>query len=536
MSRTPLPNGDSINKLRNLVQAPKPEIKINLSTRKKTYSTLDRIEGVVAVTAPVDTAFDDVEIDFVGTARTFVERLTSAAAVSGRAEAFHQFLKLTQPGLQEHYPEGGMLRAGQTYDFPFIFVIPPHLLLRICQHTVKSPMIRDAHLQLPPSFGDKDLDKSQQYADDMAPEMASVRYGIFAKISKTKMQGDEVTKASLASKARRLRVIPATEEHPPLAVGDAESDYVMRREKSVKKSVLKGKLGTLIMEAAQPQSLRLSSSQSASVMATVMLRYDPSDANAPPPKLGSLVSKLKAATFFSSTARKDFPSKHAAMHDLSQGLHTEQIGLSARCMANVEWTKCAPSKPAPERRDSACSTTSVGTGGTPAPSDNYKGKDYYTARLLVPIELPTTKAFVPTFHSCLISRIYQLKLELGVHTAGLAPSMELKIPIQISVEANQWDDMSRNRRESSPDSGADEAEVDADDASDFFSPRTIRAPSEGFVGRSRIGSQAPIESAELPSDAPPGYSPLPPASARSEMHHRTSGFGMPWPDHTYRAV
>ena len=497
-------------RLRNLVQTQKLDIKINLHSRKKTYTTSDKIDGVVSVTALADTAFDAVEVEFVGTARTYVERLTTAAAVSGRAEAFHQFLKLTQPGLQQLYPEDRILRAGQTYDFPFIFVIPQQLLPRVCQHKVHNPAVRDAHLLLPPTFGDdKDI---VDEADDMAPDMASIRYGVFAQVSRVKTSGDDTYKISLASKARKVRVVPAVDEQPPLAVGgdDAESEYVMRKEKTIRKSVLKGKLGTLVMEAAQPQSLRLRApgqpESRTTIVVTVMLRFDPTDENATPPRLGSMSSKIKVLTTFASSARYNFPNRNLLMLDLSQGLHTEQLNLSSRCMANVEWRKVDPTKPATiERRDSACSMTA---GETPQPSSTYKGRTYYTARLLVPVSLPTNKAFVPTFHSCLISRIYQLKLDLGLHTAGIVPSMELKVPVQVSSEGNNGEG-SPPRDYSDSEDGV---EVDAEDASDFFEPRTVRAPSEGFVGRSRIGSQAPVD------DAPPGYTPYNQSTTAHRRH------------------
>jgi len=487
-------------KLRNWVNAQKPDIKINLQSRRKTYTTGDRIEGTVHVTAPTDTPFDLAEIEFVGTARTYVERLTTAAAVAGRSEAFHQFLKLTQPALREHYPENGILKAGQTYDFPFIFVIPQQLLPRVCRHGTAHPAVRDAHLLLPPTLGDKDPSDRSAAIDDLAPEMASIRYGIFFRLSKAKEHGDEVFTVPIASTARRVRVVPASDELPPLDASGEGSEYVMRKEKTIRKGMLKGKLGTLVIEAAQPRSLRQSSQgnteSQTTTMATVMLRFDPSDEDSPPPRLGNLNSKLRVSTFFASSARHRFPEKNASLLDISQGSHSEALTLSSRCVANVEWTKCDSSKsPAPERRDSACSTTSLTVGEIPEPSTAYKGKTYYAARLLVPITLPSNKAFVPTFHSCLISRTYALKLELGLQNSGIAPSMDLKLPIQISAEAGQGGNPLSRR---TSDDGANDAELD-EDVSDFFEPRTVRAPSEGFVGRSRIGSQAPV-------DAPPVYS------------------------------
>ena len=502
-------------KLRNLVKAQAPEIKITLSSSQKTFTTLDKIDGVVHITAPVDTPFSALEVEFVGTSRTFVERLTTAAAVAGRSEAFHQFLKLVQPNLEDHYPENSILRAGRTYDFAFVFAVPQQLLPRICQHQVQNPSVRDAHLQLPPTFGDKDTAENSDALDDLAPDMASVRYGIFARLTKYKLNAtnDEMVKISLASKARKLRVIPAADEQPPLVAPDEESDYTMRKEKSIRKGVLKGKLGSLVIEAAQPQSLRIKAPGQtdceATTMATLMLRFDPLEENSLPPRLGSLNSRLRVATYFAATARHAFPSKHTSILDLSQGMHSETLNLSSRCVANVEWIKhAAGSKGHQEtlqRRDSACSTMT--SADTPAPSSTYKDKSFYTAHVLVPITLPKTKSFVPTFHSCLISRIYQLKLDLGLHTSGIGGNMELKIPVQVSAEGSVGD--APRRRPSAPlTEQEEELEVYAEDAADFFSPRVLRAPSEGFVGRSRLGSQAPIG-----DDAPPGYSAFAPTGS-----------------------
>jgi hypothetical protein len=508
MSRA-LPSSEGLTmpvRLRNLVQTPKAEIKIDLLNRKKIWTTGDRLEGTVTITTVADTPLEELEISFVGTARTYVERLTTAAAVSGRTEAFHQFLKLTQPGLQAHYPENNLLKAGQAYAFPFVFGVPQQLLPRICQHKTHNPAVRDTHLLLPPSLGEADPENRRNELDDMAPDMASVRYGVFVKLTKVKVLEDgSYTTAVLASKARRVRVLPTTDELPPLDVSGEDSEYTLRKERTIRKGMLKGKLGTLVMEAAQPQSLRLRAHTDrearTTTMATVMLRFDPSEEDSLPPRLGSLASKLKVCTFFASSARREFPSKNAGLYDQSQGMHTEQLNLTSRCVANVEWTKCRPGKANfIERRDSACSTTSLNVGETPEPSASYKGQSYYVARVLVPIALPTNKAFVPTFHSCLVSRIYQLKLELGLQGTGIGSSMDLKVPIQVSSEARTGEQTSQR---GSVDSLAESLELD-EDASDFFGPRTIRAHSEGFVGTSRLGSAPSIG-----ADAPPGYTALP---------------------------
>ncbi|GAB1731481.1 hypothetical protein NU195Hw_g1484t1 [Hortaea werneckii] len=545
-------------RLRHLVQAPRVDISIKLASRKHVFTTLDKIEGVASVTATADTYFDDVEIEFVGTARTFLERLTTAAAASGRSEAFHQFLKLTQPRLEDHYPEANILKAGQTYDFPFVFGVPQQLLPRICQHKVQSPSVRDAHLQLPPTFGDKDFTDQPGELNDMAPDMASVRYGVFAKVSKVKSTDEGASRVSLASRAKKLRISPAVDEEPPLDAGGKDSEYVMRKEKMMRKGMLKGKLGTLVMEASQPPSLRMKpnsnhdSENRTTTMATVMLRFDPADEDAQPPRLNCMNSKLKVVTFFASSARQSFPTKNASSLDLSQGIHTEQLQLSSRCMANVEWTKCKAEKPADPnaRRDSATSFSGVSIDNTPQPSEQYKGKTYYTARLLVPITLPNHKAFVPTFHSCLVSRQYALKLDLSISgTGGIAPSLDLKLPIQIS-QAGRQDNRSPERPAGAPPAISPEEEAaESESIYDFFEPRAVGPPAfsasasasapsspsasasasqEGQQDpRSQSGSRTPPEPRRTRSrvpatggrgdeadEAPPGYSVLPPGAQR----------------------
>ncbi|KJX97709.1 arrestin (or S-antigen) like protein [Zymoseptoria brevis] len=488
-------NDAPMQKIRSLYQGNRPDVQIRLNRERSVYTTLDQLDGVVTITCTSDVSFDDVEIEFVGTSRTFVERLTTAAAISGRSVAFHQFLKLQQPDCREQCPADRVFRAGQKYEFPFVFVVPQHLLPRVCQHKVVSLAVRDAHLQLPPTFGDQEHEDSN-VSDDMVPEMASIRYGVFARVSKNKTDAEAESKPiTIASKAKRLRVIPAHDEQPPLDVDGKDSEYTMRKERSIRKGVLKGKLGTLVMDANQPPSMVLqshpTSDKQTTSRATIQLRFDPADSSCPPPRIGSLTSRLKVCTYFSSTARHTFPAKSSAITDLSQGMYSEQINLSSRCMAAVEWTKHDPKK-APSRRDSGMSISSTSMLPHPEPSSTYKsGSPYYIAALTVPLTLPSNKSFVPTFHSCLVSRIYQLKFELGLQTAGLGGTLDLKVPFQLSCESTSNGDASPRRGSVVTPAANEEESVDA-----YFAPRDVTngpAPAYGLAGGVDM------------EDAPPGY-------------------------------
>lgn len=500
------------SKIRGLYQGQKPEIKIKLHNKQKSYTTHEQLEGVVSIVSPCDTSFDEIDVEFVGTSRTYVERLTTAAAVSGRSEAFHQFLKLQQPGLAELYPEGNVLLAGQKYEFPFVFVVPDQLLPKICQHKIVSETVRAAHLCLPPSLGtasanEKDGSEAEDKSvpDDMCPDMASIRYGVFAKISKNKEQAGEVIRTTIESKAKQLRVLPVRSEEPPLDTDGKDSEYTMRKERSIRKGVLKGKLGTLVMEAVQPPGMiiRDTDIHHSSSMAVIRLRFDPSDDKALPPRLGSLSSKLKVCTYFASTARHIFPSKATALSDLAQGMHCEQLDLPKRSVTNAEWTKHEPgkrpSRPTLERHDSGQSTSSLHTNFArnifTEPSEAYKGGSYYTAVLEMPIALPTNKTFVPTFHTCLVSRIYQLKFELGLQTAGVVGTVDLKVPFQMT--STNADSRSSSRRNSAAQPIGDEID---EEMSAIHQPRNVAtAPPPDY-----------FQLAGATSEAPPGYSSFAP--------------------------
>ncbi|OQO01894.1 hypothetical protein B0A48_12367 [Cryoendolithus antarcticus] len=542
----PFPVSSAINgsygmvpgKLRQLVHSTKPEINIHLDSRNRVFTTLDRIEGTVRITAVVDTDFDNIDIEFVGTARTYVERLTTAAAISGRSEAFHNFLRLSQPGLDRLCPADRILRAGKTYTFPFVFAVPQQLLPHVCKHSVANPRVRDWHCQLPPTFGDRELSSRDGGLDDMAPEMASVRYGIFAKISKLSHTGDDFARVPVANKARRLRVIPTAEEEPPLDVDwkTAEvdrSDYIMRKEKKVKKGLLKGKLGTLVIEAEQPKSLHLAAGvdgERVTSKATVMLRFEPAEGVTQTPRLDKLTSKLKVRTYFAAAARADIPRKADSEFDASKGLHGESHELSSRCISDVKWQLEDAATPAPTQTQRRGSAVSADIPWSPEASAIFTpGAPVWVAKIIVPVELPSTKAFVPTFHSCLISRTYILALSLSVQTAGLGGSMDLRLPIQVSASpATNPSSFPTGpaRRRSSVLSATLETDVE-DDLGDFFAPRNTVNLHAGVPRNARRRNSQPVRTliGTEEEDSPPEFEDVP--TAHTTVRFENNGMDAP---------
>jgi len=398
------------------------------------------------------------------------------------------FLKLRQPLSVSDLPENMVFEAGRAYRIPFLFVVPQYLLPKVCRHHVDNDQVRDAHLTVPPSFGDKTIaGRGQELLDDFAPEMSNISYAVSINLAKS--EGKPIIKA------RKVRITPAVDEQPPVSVEGALNDYTMRAEKDVKKGLLKGKLGRLVLEVAQPKSIRLASYQSqdqasASTMVTIMLRFDPAEPRSPPPRLGSLNSKFKIQTFYASSARTSIPTRKSLIWDANQGVHVESISLPSRHMTGIEWTHHETEEHAHLMR--RASSPSDNFHPVPAASERYNGAGFYTAQILVPVSLPTNKVFVPTFHTCLISRVYSISIHLGLHSVSMAPTIDLRVPVQISAEPSA----EAQRRASLT---AEEAALEAMEADDFFVPRVVSPVDDNLVGRSSITGV---------SDLPPDYENL----------------------------
>ena len=443
-----------------------------------------------------------------------MEKVASTAPISTRVFAYRPFLELRQPIDAAAFPQPRVAQGGHPYRFPFTFVVPEQLLPQMCRHGVDNDQIRDSHLYLPPSLGDPMVSSDgKTLMDDLAPEMSTISYAVRVKITRSR-DGDGKP-VILADVAKKLRIIPAYDEHPPLNVlADKDDDYSLRKEKDLKKGIFKGKLGRLTVEAAQPRSLRLHAPRSEAScritsMATINLRFDPAEETGHPPRLGQLVTKLKAATFFGSVPMQRFPSKSAAyLYDTRRGLFVEALNLSSRNVESVQWEKRITTTDDPPDPVHSVSPAVL----VPEPSSAYCGKTYYTASIVVPVTLPDNKYFVPTFHSCLISRIYLLDFSLSVHTPGTtvtAPIMHLRVPIQVSSEGNANAQVLISPEEAQA--------IAARDADGFFAPRSVGPPSPEYTERAELARPASqvIDLAMGPQ--PPGYS-------FSSRHDRSMSF------------
>jgi hypothetical protein len=468
----------------------RPDMKILLDNHDdgKIYTTFDALSGRVEITAPHNARFDEIQITLEGSVKTFVENL-SPHTTRARTTALHNFLKLTMPIRDTDYPQPRIAEAGQTYKFPFNFVVPNHLLLRACSHKCNTQHVHHSHLQLPPSMGCREV----SILDDLAPEMSKVQYCIKVKVLRNGEQ--DAKDVVLVERMKKLRIVPAQAELPPMNILTGNSDYVLSKTKTLRKGVFSGKLGKITVSSEQPSAIILPSPSSgstmpATAMATLNLRFDPHESSSQPPRLGGLTTKIKASTFYSARPNEFLPSHYTmtAHFETIRGVYDTSVSLSSRCVEGVSWTK-HKAAPAYTRRNSASSSSSSDCSDNA--SEAKPGSEYYSATVLVPITLPSTKTWIPTFHSCIVSRTYTIDLNLSIHTPGNgvpASNVSLHLPIQIAADGNQ--------NERTPMTVA-EAAAELADAEEFLRPRVIEVPSAEHIGNSVLVPAA--------SDLPPSY-------------------------------
>lgn len=473
------------NYARNMTQSGKVDVDIVVDNHEDgtVYTTFDSISGQVNITAAHAFRFDEIRITFEGSTRTYVENL-SPHSTKSRTTAFHSFLKLTMPIRDSEYPQPRIADAGRTYSFSFNFAVPEQLLPQACTHKCSADHIHHAHLQLPPTLGGAMGATDYSVYDDMGPDMSKIKYVIKARVMRSKDSDEK--EVVLAEEMKKVCVVPKVAEAPPMRT-EFGDDYVLSKTKSLRKGMFSGKLGRITVSAAQPRAITLPSPSPsptklpATTMATVDLRFDPHEASSEPPRLGGLTTKIKSVTFFSARPAQEFPTRASMSSSIesSRGVYKCTVPVSSRCVERVAWKKHT----APQRRNSDSSTCS--SDCSDSASDE---RPYYTATILVPISLPSYKRWVPTFHSCIVSRVYAIDLTLTIHTPGTgvpASSVSLHLPVQIAASGNRTGLTALT---------AAEAHLELQEANEFFTPRFIYVPREEHVGNSVLA----FGSSELP--------------------------------------
>ncbi|KAK3390518.1 hypothetical protein B0H63DRAFT_117997 [Podospora didyma] len=464
---------------------PKSNIEVNLKDhfRSRVYTSSSPIAGDVTITTKRDVRFDSIQILLVGNTKTKVD------GVNSMNEVTHTFLKMVMPIPESTYPVPRVLETGRTYTIPFNFVIPNQLTINACNHERLSDQLQDQHVLLPPSMG-------QWEKDDMAPIMARVDYTIKARVLRQPDLGGRMIRIMEATQA--INVLPASAVEPPLNITEKDQLYKMSKTKALRKNLLTTKLGHLTAEALQPAPAVLRYDGLGMVShptARVNLKFDPVSPDVSPPKISKVSGKITAHTYYSSGTVTGFPNlgEWNQPYNLEKrGVYSTSAPLPSISVAQPKW---APQLTSPTRRDSGYSSNSNGTSEGSCESEapvviNSKKSSvakktaaspvFHTATLDVPFRLPVDlKTFLPTFHSCITSRVYTLHLSVSVGIGSATSTITLTVPLQVAIEYNS----EHHSQGGLPSFETAMAEAEADD---HMRPRVLQVPDYEFRETSQL--------------------------------------------------
>ncbi|KAE8378069.1 hypothetical protein BDV26DRAFT_262214 [Aspergillus bertholletiae] len=354
------------------------------------HLTGDKIHGVVTVRSHSDVQVDGIEVSFIGEERTILQ--------TGKAHRQFQDIKVLIDEAQ--LPPGKLFKERHKYHFGFTFEVPDHLSPDVCNHKITSPAIRLAHLRPPPSFGDPSVSGfGGKLKDDYAPPTCRILYTIQATLFRNIPVIDRWN--ILLVHRIKLRVKPAVDEWPTLDLMSSMNDYCLETDRAIVDSRSKEEYGQLTVALEPPKGFRLPLRDPHSLISNTVnlfLHYRVTGGQSDLPQLQSFRGQIIATTFYTASHYEDVPTKKKDFFGRPKNYCETPFPPFAYSIASLDWA---------------------------ALDDNC-----YVATLLVPVTLPRLN-FIPSFHTCLTSRVYSLDLRLVV--PGAAP-FHLKAPVHIYAE------------------------------------------------------------------------------------------------------
>ncbi|KAI0378032.1 hypothetical protein F5Y04DRAFT_262799 [Hypomontagnella monticulosa] len=468
---------------RKLSLTPKSSINIHIKNhyQSKIYTTGSEVSGHVTIHPQNDTRFDTLQIVLLGTSKTRLDAVNIPQATC------HTFLKLVMPIPESSYPVPRIFEAGMTYTVPFNFIIPATLTLNACGHVVANDSVREDHMQLPPTVGSWEK-------DDFSPDMSRIQYAVKVRVYKDETGSGHMAKVMEAG--QEIRVLPAAPENAPLSVTKHDDLYTMTKSKNLRKTILSPKSGKVTITATQPSAAMLSPDGQTITSTTVPLelQFEPASSEARPPKVTGISSKVTAVTYYSAGGITNYPNLkdwQRVYVTEGRGSYSGTTSVPTGPTGDIRWSRHLTTQ---ARRDSGYGSETLSSD-----SDHLMPKKktvaaplIHTARLQVPVQLPVhKKTFVPTFHSCITSRVYVLWLTVTLASGGATANVTLGVPLQVGVGSSGLVPAAAGL----PPSFEEVEELDADE---YLRPRVLGIPTVDFTR----------------SAALPGYADL-------EMHRRT---------------
>ena len=395
---------------------------------KRTFTSLERFTGKLTIKALIDTSFDKLEIKLTGTSRTYGRRVVPQAPSARTVTTAHRFLELIQPDLHFHIPEDRSFKKGCIYKFPFEFAVPGRMLPSTCRHAVASLLVHTCHTSMPPSFGDHEL------ADvtDHAPKHASVKYRVVANLQEISETGKCI---EIASVSEPIRFMPEEQAGEP-DVKAWRTARLSQAEMSIGKLWTRrsGKLAVTSIQTTPfvMKDFRKSVWRSElSGRVKINLVFWPANDEAKPPGQIYLNAFLRTTTVSAVSPLTQLPSDDPWVGPQIDRHTAPSIIMSPRLIESIEWV----------RDFRGCTKLDGGfpsyeASPTSAAPQSTTFKLCYSTQITISLDTMSTSLLVPTLHSCLITRGYDLDLRLSLpgSAISLSSAMRLRIPVKVIFE------------------------------------------------------------------------------------------------------
>jgi hypothetical protein len=387
----------AMSKMRNWRKSCKLEIELADHYHAKIYSSGSVVQGHLVILPNSDVCASSIIISLDGTTtiRTVGQKLTTTTT--------HHFLKMDLISSNVFGLISKTLAKNQTYKMPFQFTLPDELDPTTCTHNAVSATVADKHLFLPPTMG------GMWDRDDMSPGVVEVKYGINACIVATTSLSTDQTQDLMANKA--IQFIPRLTESPPVHVSLTSPRYKLQQTKYLGSNTFKQPLGIISATAMQPEPLHLQAYGTVITPSSVdvTLTFNPENDATPPPKLEGVSLSVRSCTWHQADPYQAFPDQIETPS--FQRPFSSTIALTVEC-PQIMWARHVGSR----LDDKNQGNSSVA---------------FYSSTLRLPLSVSLIgKMVLPTFHSCLVSRTYEVCLRLTFKKGGVT----LIAPLQIIVE------------------------------------------------------------------------------------------------------
>lgn len=454
------------------------DVIIRLNRGKDVYRPSDHLYGEVTMTAQVDTHFDSIEIYLFGNSRTYMDHVDSRGALNQSAGA-HNFLKLSQPDLEQHWHNDKVLKANHQYILPFNFKLPGTLLSTECDHKVACSAVREAHLQLPPSLNDDDDSAVLKAFRRILPKTIEIRYDIFTRVQTTKTKLGVSSPWIIGQSCKKISVETSTSSAQLLSHQNNRAVY---RSMYLRQGLLRRKCGSIAIHMTPLEALHIPTrglTASPCLSNSVTLHLSSFEPDTLLPELVSARAYLETSTYFAVTARGHLPAACIYRHDPTQGMIRNRQGLSTRIVDGITWRVERAASPETHELMEPGLSPLLRKMGTISKHRNSSAKlPVLTTTFDMETSFPSRGMETPTFHSCLISRTYEVKFEMIIRTAGKRSRLSMRLPVRVIPGARE------------------------------NNPRTTRAPGEAVRELGLSGEILPSYDAHEPSDEHlPEYSP-----------------------------